>query len=73
MAGNYDIAFSLGDTAADAVKGQNSFNTPQDVVALTKLYNNYTQVAVRTSAGINTIADLKANGSPPVRRTPAPR
>ncbi|TCO33189.1 hypothetical protein EV652_103188 [Kribbella steppae] len=68
VAGNYDIAFSLGDTAADAVKGENSFNTPQDVVALTKLYNNYTQVAVRTSAGINSIADLKgkrvSTGSP---------
>jgi TRAP transporter TAXI family solute receptor len=68
VAGNYDIAFSLGDTAADAVKGENSFKTPQDVVALTKLYNNYTQVAVRTSAGINTIADLKgkrvSTGSP---------
>ena len=38
VAGNYDIAFSLGDTAADAVKGENSFKTPQDVVALTRLY-----------------------------------
>jgi TRAP transporter TAXI family solute receptor len=68
VAGNYDIAFSLGDTAADAVKGQNSFTQPQEVAALTRLYNNYTQVAVRTSAGINSIADLKgkrvSTGSP---------
>jgi TRAP transporter TAXI family solute receptor len=68
VAGNYDIAFSLGDTAADAVKGVNSFKVPQDVAALTRLYNNYTQVAVRTSAGINSIADLKgkrvSTGSP---------
>ncbi|TCO43491.1 hypothetical protein EV646_11267 [Kribbella antiqua] len=68
VAGNYDIAFSLGDTASDAVKGENSFKTPQDVVALTRLYNNYTQVAVRASAGINSIADLKgkrvSTGSP---------
>src|SRR5207244_10503520 len=49
-AGNYDIAFSLGDTAADAVKGQHSFKTPQDVVALTRLYPNYTQVAVRAAS-----------------------
>ncbi|GAB3937640.1 TAXI family TRAP transporter solute-binding subunit [Kribbella albertanoniae] len=66
--GNYDIAFSLGDTAADAVNGTNSFQTKQDVVALTRLYNNYTQVAVRTSANINSIADLKgkrvSTGSP---------
>ncbi|MGY4773202.1 TAXI family TRAP transporter solute-binding subunit [Kribbella sp. CWNU-51] len=68
VAGNYDIAFSLGDTAADAVKGVNSFKAPQDVAALTRLYNNYTQVAVRTSAGITSIADLKgkrvSTGSP---------
>lgn len=68
VAGNYDIAFSLGDTASDAVKGENSFQAKQDVVALTRLYNNYTQVAVRTSAGINSIADLKgkkvSTGSP---------
>lgn len=66
--GNYDIAFSLGDTAADAIKGENSFQSKQDVVALTRLYNNYTQVAVRTSANINSIADLKgkrvSTGSP---------
>ncbi|TCN40933.1 hypothetical protein EV644_105218 [Kribbella orskensis] len=67
-AGNYDIAFSLGDTAADAVNGVNSFKTKQDVVALTRLYPNYTQVAVRASAGISKIADLKgkrvSTGSP---------
>jgi len=68
MAGNYDIAFSLGDTAADAVNGKNSFAAPQDVVALTRLYPNYTQVAVRASSGITKIADLKgkrvSTGSP---------
>jgi len=68
VGGNYDIAFSLGDSAADAVNGENSFKTKQDVVALTRLYNNYTQVAVRTSAGITSIADLKgkrvSTGSP---------
>jgi TRAP transporter TAXI family solute receptor len=66
--GNYDIAFSLGDTAADAVKGQHSFKAPQDVVALTRLYPNYTQVAVRASSGITKLADLKgrriSTGSP---------
>ena len=68
VGGNYDIAFSLGDSAADAVNGENSFKTKQDVVALTRLYNNYTQVAVRASANINSIADLKgkrvSTGSP---------
>ena len=67
-AGNYDIAFSLADTAADAVEGKNSFAAPQDVVALTRLYSNYTQVVVRASSGITKIADLKgkrvSTGSP---------
>lgn len=68
VAGNYDVAFSLGDTAADAVNGTSSFDAPQEVAALTRLYDNYTQVAVRTAAGINSIADLKgkrvSTGSP---------
>jgi uncharacterized protein len=68
VSGNYDIAFSLGDSATDAVKGQHSFDKPQDVVALTRLYPNYTQVAVRASSGITKIADLKgkrvSTGSP---------
>jgi TRAP transporter TAXI family solute receptor len=68
VAKNYDIAFSLGDTAADAVNGKNSFDKPQDVVALTRLYPNYTQVAVRASSGITKVADLKgkrvSTGSP---------
>jgi TRAP transporter TAXI family solute receptor len=68
VAGNYDIAFSLGDTAADAVKGENSFKQVQDVVALTRLYPNYTQVAVRASSGVTKFADLKgkrvSTGSP---------
>lgn len=67
-AGNYDIAFSLADTAADAVEGKNSFTAPQDIVALTRLYSNYTQVVVRASSGITKIADLRgkrvSTGSP---------
>lgn len=66
--GNYDIAFSLGDTAADAVNGKHSFKEPQNVAALTRLYPNYTQVAVRASSGITKVADLKgkrvSTGSP---------
>ncbi|MFC9689167.1 TAXI family TRAP transporter solute-binding subunit [Kribbella sp. NPDC056951] len=67
-AGTYDIAFSLADTAADAVAGKNSFAAPQDIVALTRLYSNSTQVVVRASSGITKIADLKgkriSTGSP---------
>lgn len=70
LVGNdYDVAFSLADTAADAVAGKGAFDgEPQDVKALTRLYSNYTQVLVRADAGIDSIADLRgkriSTGSP---------
>ncbi|GAA3880989.1 TAXI family TRAP transporter solute-binding subunit [Saccharothrix violaceirubra] len=65
--GTYDIAFSLADTAADAVGGKGAFEgKPQKIQALTRLYPNYTQVLVR--GGINSPADLRgkrvSTGSP---------
>ncbi|MEV6239980.1 TAXI family TRAP transporter solute-binding subunit [Lentzea sp. NPDC051838] len=67
--GTYDIAFSLADTAADAVNGKGAFEgKPQKVSALSRIYPNYTQVLVRTDSGINSIADMKgkriSTGSP---------
>lgn len=66
--GNYDIAFCLADTATDAVKGENTFDTPQDVVALANLYPNYMHVVVRAGAGITKLSELKgkrvSTGSP---------
>ncbi|WP_107656321.1 TAXI family TRAP transporter solute-binding subunit [Nocardia suismassiliense] len=69
VAGNYQVAFSLADTAADAVLGTGSFDgKKQPVQALTRLYPNYTQVVVRADAGINSVADLRgkrvSTGSP---------
>ncbi|GAA5035635.1 TAXI family TRAP transporter solute-binding subunit [Actinopolymorpha pittospori] len=68
VGGRYDIAFSLADTANDAVEGKGSFNSPQPVEALTRLYPNYTHVLVRSGAGIDSIADMKgkriSTGSP---------
>jgi TRAP transporter TAXI family solute receptor len=58
VAGDYDIAFSLADTAADAVKGENSFDKPQPIAALTRLYTNYTHVIVRAGSGIDSVRDL---------------
>jgi TRAP transporter TAXI family solute receptor len=69
VAGDYDIAFALADTAADAVEGKASFDgQPQDIAALARIYPNYTQVVVRASSGINSVADMKgktiSTGSP---------
>jgi uncharacterized protein len=57
--GDYDVAFSLADTAADAVEGKGSFQGKQNVMALARIYSNYTHVVVRSSSGINSVADFK--------------
>jgi TRAP transporter TAXI family solute receptor len=68
VAGDSDIAFTLADTAADAATGRGSFDSAQPIRALARIYNNYTQVLVRTDARIRTLADLKgkpvSTGSP---------
>jgi TRAP transporter TAXI family solute receptor len=68
-AGDYDLAFSLADTAVDAVQGKGAFDgKPQKIQALAKLYSNFTQVLVRADSGIKTVADMKgkriSTGSP---------
>lgn len=66
--GDYDIAFSLADTAADAVSGKADFKQPEDMSALTRIYSNYTHVIVRKSANIKSVKDFKgktvSTGSP---------
>lgn len=68
VAGDSDIAFTLADTAADAAAGRGSFDSPQPIRALARIYTNYTQVLARSDAGIRTLADLKgkpvSTGSP---------
>jgi TRAP transporter TAXI family solute receptor len=67
--GDYQVAFSLFDTATDAVAGKGAFkDQPQNVVALARIYDNYTHVVVRNDSGINSVADMKgkriSTGSP---------
>ena len=70
VAGEYDIAFSLADTAADAVRGQGAFTAPQHVQALARIYSNYTHVVVQRRSGITSMADFRgkriSTGSPEV-------
>ncbi len=68
-AGDSDIGFTLADTAADAVNGEAGFqDEAQSVQALARIYSNFTQVLVRSDAGISSIADLAgkavSTGSP---------
>ena len=58
-AGRADVAFTLADTAADAVQGKESFGSPQPVRALARIYDNYTQVAATEGSGVKKVADLK--------------
>jgi TRAP transporter TAXI family solute receptor len=69
VAGTYTVAFSLADTAADAAQGTGSFDGRKEPVrALSRIHTNYTQVIVRTGAGISSVADMKgkrvSTGSP---------
>jgi TRAP transporter TAXI family solute receptor len=68
VAGEYNIAFSLADTAADAVRGQGGFTAPQEIQALARIYSNYTHVVVSKASGISSMADFRgkriSTGSP---------
>ncbi|HEV2106736.1 MAG TPA: TAXI family TRAP transporter solute-binding subunit [Thermomicrobiales bacterium] len=66
--GDADMAFVLGDTAYDAVQGNEPFEEPIDAAALATLYNNYTHLVTTEGSGINSVADLEGKrvsvGSP---------
>ncbi|MET8912064.1 TAXI family TRAP transporter solute-binding subunit [Micromonospora sp. NPDC004551] len=67
--GDMEIAFSLADTAADAVNGRGAFDgRPQPVRALARVYSNYTHLIVRADGKIRSFADLRgkriSTGSP---------
>jgi len=68
VSGDFAIAFSLADTAADAVAGTGSFSEPQPIEALGRTHVNYTQVVVRADSGITSVEDMAgktvSTGSP---------
>jgi uncharacterized protein len=57
--GDSDIAFTLADTAIDAVDGKESFKEPQPIRALAQIYTNYTQVGTLQGKGIARVEDLR--------------
>jgi TRAP transporter TAXI family solute receptor len=66
--GDSDIAFTLADTAIDAVEGSESFGEPQPLRALATLYPNITQVVVPADSDIERLEDMRGKtvsvGSP---------
>ena len=57
--GKADLAFTLADTAYDAIKGNAPFTEKVDAQTLAVMYGNYTHIVVKDSSGINSVADLK--------------
>ncbi len=58
--GDSEVAFSLADTAIDAVEGRDSFDGERlPLRALGTLYSNFTHVVALKSGGITKIEDLK--------------
>ncbi len=69
VGGSYQVAFSLADTAADAVEGKAGFEgEKQPIQAISRIYPNYTQVIARKDSGIASVADMRgkrvSTGSP---------
>ena len=67
--GRADVAFTLADTLADAVKGAGAFqDRPVNAAGIAVLYSNYTHLVVLASSGIQSVPDLRgkvvSTGSP---------
>ena len=60
--GKAEIGFSMGDTAADAFQGIDSFEeqgAQENLRSIAALYTNYLQIVATKESGIKTIEDLK--------------
>ncbi len=57
--GECDLGLSLGDAAADAIRGRGAFATPLDVVALTRIYDSFVHLVVRADSRVTDVEDLR--------------
>ncbi|MFJ6784743.1 TAXI family TRAP transporter solute-binding subunit [Streptomyces yangpuensis] len=57
--GEARVAFTLADSAADAVAGRAPFAERVPVVALAALYDNYVQLVVPSDSPVRRVADLR--------------
>ena len=59
--GGADIAFTLGDTAADAVNGEGEdfAEGPIAACALARLYDNFTQIVTSSDSGVTSVEDMR--------------
>jgi len=54
-----ELAFVLGDTAYDALQGNDPFAEAIPAQALAVLYDNFTHIVTTDDSGVNTVADLR--------------
>lgn len=59
--GRCDLGFSLGDIAADAVRGVGEFDEPLDVVALARTYDSFVHLVVLDESEIRSAGDLRGH------------
>ena len=62
--GKAEVAFTMGDTAADAYEGIDSFEEQgkqENIRTIASLYTNYFQIVALEGSGIETVADLKGH------------
>lgn len=60
--GKAEIGFTMGDAAADAYEGIDSFEetgAQENIRSISALYTNYLQIVATKDSGITTVADLK--------------
>lgn len=60
--GKAEIGFTMGDAAADAYEGIDSFEeqgAQENIRSIAALYTNYLQIVATKDSGIETVADLK--------------
>lgn len=60
--GKAEIGFTMGDAAADAYEGIDSFEeqgAQENIRSIASLYTNYLQIVATKDSGIDTVADLK--------------
>ncbi|HEX6499176.1 MAG TPA: TAXI family TRAP transporter solute-binding subunit [Micromonosporaceae bacterium] len=57
-AGEVEVGFTLADSAALAVRGEDPFTVALPVVALARLYENYLHLVVPLDSGVASVADL---------------
>ncbi|HEU0040794.1 MAG TPA: TAXI family TRAP transporter solute-binding subunit [Jiangellaceae bacterium] len=59
--GTCDLGFTLGDIAADALRGTGPFREALNVVALARTYDSFVHLVVRAESTIRTAADLRGH------------